>query len=86
MGKQHRGRRAGLCDIEDSNKHLIGAFNSANCSIAQLNTEISQLQQTSQLNIYYAKRMQTELEYMNRMNFFAGKYDDAGFFLKRPPV
>lgn len=75
-----------LADLEISNKQLLQIIHSANQNVSQMRTELDRLQKTSQLTAYYAERAQVELEYMNRMNFYAKKYDNAGFFLQRPPV
>ena len=75
-----------LADLEISNKQLLQIIHSANQNVSQMRTELDRLQKTSQLTAYYAQRAQVELEYMNRMNFYAKKYDNAGFFLQRPPV
>lgn len=51
-----------------------------------LNRQIEELQKDSALTAYNTERIEKELSYMNRMNFYAGKYDDAGMFWRRPPV
>ena len=40
----------------------------------------------SAITAYNTARIEKELSYMNRMNYFAGKYDAAGIFRRIPPV
>lgn len=51
-----------------------------------LNQQLEVLQKNSALTAYNTERIEKELAYMNRMNFYAGKYDNAGMFRRRPPV
>ena len=48
--------------------------------------DLDAIQKNSALIAYNTERIEKELSYMNRMNYFAGKYDDAGMFQRRPPV
>ena len=48
--------------------------------------KLDELQRNSALTAYNTERIERELSYMNRMNYFAGKYDDAGMFRKMPPM
>lgn len=54
----------------------------------QMETEryMNELEKNSEIMAYNTERIEKELTYMNRMNYFAGKYDDAGMFRRRPPV
>lgn len=46
---------------------------------------IQVLQRYSALNVYNTECIEKELNYMNRMNYFAGKYDEAGLLRTIPP-
>lgn len=48
--------------------------------------KLDSLLKNSELTAYNTGCIEKELYYMNRMNYFAGKYDGAGIFLRRPPM
>ena len=50
----------------------------------ELKRQISRLQKSSELNAYQSERIQKELSYMNRMNYYAGRND--GSFYNLPPT
>lgn len=52
----------------------------------QVVSYLKQLEKNSAITAYSAERLEKELSYMNRMNYFSGKYDAAGMLLHRPPV
>lgn len=54
----------------------------------QMATEryMNELEKNSEIMAYNTERIEKELSYMNRMNYFAGKYDAAGMIRRRPPV
>lgn len=47
---------------------------------------LEELEKSSAIAAYHAERIEKELSYMNRMNYYSGKYDNAGMFRQRPPV
>ncbi len=48
--------------------------------------QLEELGKTLTIAAYNTGRIGKELSYMNRMNYFSGKYDSAGLFLQRPPM
>lgn len=47
---------------------------------------LEELEKSSAVAAYHAERIDKGLSYMNRVNYFSGKYDRAGMFRQRPPV
>lgn len=84
------------CTIQDNNEKL----NNLLLGIDQIANQLShitlyqedmrscldEVQKKSGISAFYAEQINKELFYMNRMNYFAGKYDDAGIFCRRPPT
>lgn len=64
--------------------HLSGRMHGLNNQ--QVVSCLKQMERNSAITAYNAERIEKELSYMNRMNFYARKYDDAGMFRNRSPV
>lgn len=74
-----------LYQLIESNEKINSRLSSLNCSSEEMNAKLSEMLQTSELAAYYTQRVREETHYFNRMNYYAGKYDNAGYFLRRPP-
>ena len=81
--------------IEEGNQKLESIMTSINQISDNINQAVShqddscridELIQSSEITAYHTERIEKELAYMNRMNYFAGKYDGASMFRQRPPV
>lgn len=48
--------------------------------------QLKELQNNSAETSYHTERMQKELEYMNRMHYYSGKYDGSGWITPTPPM
>lgn len=75
-----------LSNIESSINQISEKIDYAPFDQKNIHQKLDELERNSALAAYTAERIERELSYMNRMNYFAGKYDDAGMFRKRPPV
>lgn len=67
-----------------STNQMVNRLQDINMRGEELNVRIADLQRNSQLTAYQSERIQKELNYMNRMNYFTGKYD--GVYFNRPPM
>lgn len=81
--------------IQEENQKLDDIMSSINQISEQIKSsgnsridprQLESLQKNSKLIAYNTECIEKELHYINRMNYFAGKYDNAGIFLRRPPV
>ena len=84
--------------IQESNRRAEKIYASTQAITAQLQSmqaqsaiqgvaltaRIEQMQKASELSAYHTERVQKELAYMNRMNYFAGRND--GTFFNLPPT
>lgn len=79
--------------IQEGNQRLNDILSSINQISDQVNktalyqddaNRLKELAKSSAITAYNTERIEKELSYMNRMNYFAGKYDDAGMLLHRP--
>lgn len=79
--------------IQETNQQAAHILESTNCMIEslqdfrgqteELNARIASYEKNSALVAYRAQSIQKELQYMNRMNYFSGKYNNVFFNL--PP-
>ena len=75
-----------LDQIIFSNDQINKQLSEMSIAVSQVDDKLSELQKTSALSSYYEQQLAKELAYMNRMDYYANKYDNAGFFMRRPPV
>lgn len=52
----------------------------------ELLSQLGDLEKSSALTAYNSQRIQQELAYMNRINYYSGRNDDAGAFRSIPPT
>lgn len=70
--------------IIQSTQHMARNLENYSGQVDQLLTDIAAMQKNSAMAVYQAERIQTELRYMNRMNYFSGKYSNV--FYNFPPT
>lgn len=65
---------------------LVQAINSQAATEENINQRLGEIQKAAELNAYHAERVQKELAYMNRVNYYSGRNDAAGPFRSIPPT
>ena len=76
---------AQLSQFISENHSINSKLKAKNLSTFELNYKLTELQASSKLMAYYAERSLKEMDYYNKMNYLANKYNNAGFRLTLPP-
>lgn len=64
-----------IAGIIESTNNMIDSLNYFRGQAEEMNAKIASLEQNSALTAYQTQSIEKELHYMNRMNYFSGKYN-----------
>ncbi|MCI5935782.1 MAG: DUF308 domain-containing protein [Lachnospiraceae bacterium] len=72
-----------IAQISKSTDYVLDSLKDFHGQATELADKISSIEKNSMLGAYQAERVQKELQYLNRMDYLSGKYDNV--FYNAPP-
>lgn len=72
-------------DIAKMSDKIKEGFSGVTPTLDNIDSRLEEIQRNSAVSAYSDLQSEKELRYMNRVNYYSGRNDDAGFWHKTPP-